>query len=383
MTALRWSRTAVLCATLGLVATGIVYQAKGNHELLWGTQRSSAVDLLNRDLEMRIFVRGQNPFDHVDATQPPWGYPFGLLLTWPEWPAVRPYFAGINALALALLLYWVFRYSRHHPLEIRVLLMAAVFAFGGSCTATEVGQVSIIITALLAGALLCDEAGHPYWCGVLVALSLIKPTISAPFAIALLVTGRYRAAFAAAAYGGAATAFTWLVTDASPIVMLQQMSAAAARYVADGTYGVMDVLAALGVTPSAQVFLTPVIVTLPGIAAMLLMRGSLPYAFAVAAVWGRLWTYHKTYDDVMLAFLLVTLGAVAFTRQSRVGLVTFGAVSLLLWLPGRVVSIEIVQIVQLFAWPFALTMLMALALRGSAAAATQFASPPPRVPLTT
>ena len=90
-----------------------------------------------------------------------------------------------------------------------------------------------------------------------------------------------------------------------------------------------------------------------------------------------------TYDDVMLAFLLVTLGAVAFTRQSRVGLVTFGAVSLLLWLPGRVVSIEIVQIVQLFAWPFALTMLMALALRGSAAAATQFASPPPRVPLTT
>ena len=46
-----------------------------------------------------------------------------------------------------------------------------MFAFGGSCTATEVGQVSIIVTALLAGALLCDRHNRPWLCGLLVALT--------------------------------------------------------------------------------------------------------------------------------------------------------------------------------------------------------------------
>jgi hypothetical protein len=379
----RYRRAITLTAVLAIAALGVVYQAKGFHDLIWGSDVTSAVDLLNRDVEHRFFVRGENPFDHVEASQPPWGYPFGLVLTWPEWPAVRVYFAVLNALALALLLFWIYRYARGAPREIRLLLMVSVLAFGGACTATEVGQVSIIVTALLAGALLCDEHDHPYLCGLLVALALIKPTMSAPFAIALVMTGRYRAALTTAAYAVAAVGFTWWVTGASPIHMLDQLAAGAARYVRDGTYGVMDLLAAMDVAASTQVLITPLIVAVPGVLLTLLVRRSLPLAFAVAAVWGRLWTYHKTYDDVMLALLLVPIGLIAFTGKSRASLVAFWLLAVLLWLPGRVVVFERVQMLQLIAWPLALGLLMVVSRRGEPAALAHSPAPPVRSGLVT
>jgi hypothetical protein len=359
-------RAVVLAAAIALLALGGAYQIKGNYDLIAGSHASSAIDLRNRDIEHALFVGGQNPFDSFDASQPPWAYPFGLVLTAPPWPAVRTYFAVINALALAFLMWWAYREPRDAPAEVRLLLMAAVFAFGGSCTATEVGQVSIVVTALLAGALLCDRAHRDYACGLLVALSLIKPTISVPFAIALLVTRRYRAAAAAAAYGAAASAITWAVTGASPFYMLQQMAASAAKYVGDGTLGVMDMLAAFGIVSAAQVALTPVIIAIPAMLLMAMGRHSLTLAFAVAAVWGRLWTYHKSYDDVMLAFLLIPLGVLAFRERSRTALAAFALVGLLAWIPGRVLAVTEIQMLQLVVWPASLAVLVLCARRGVA-----------------
>ena len=359
-------RAAVLAAAIALFALGGAYQVKGNYDLVAGSDPTSAIDLRNRDIEHALFVSGKNPFDSFDASQPPWAYPLGLVLTAPPWPAVRIYFAIINALALGFLMWWAYREPRNAPSEVRLLLMAAVFAFGGSCTATEVGQVSIVVTALLAAALLCDRARWHYACGLLVALSLIKPTISLPFAVALLVTGRYRAAIAAAAYGAAASAITWAVTGASPYLMLQQMVAGAAKYVDAGTLGVMDMLAAFGIVSAAQVALTPVIIAVPAMVLMTMTRHSLTLAFAVAAVWGRLWTYHKSYDDVMLVFLLIPLGVLAFRERSRTALVAFSTVGVLAWIPGRVLAVTEIQMLQLLAWPLSLAVLVMSARRGLA-----------------
>lgn len=347
-----------------LLLLGGAYQVKGNADLLFGTAPSSAIDLRGRDIEHTFFTQGQNPFDHFMASQPPWGYPLGWLLTWPPWPEVRVYFAAINGAALLFLMWWAYRAPRDLSRDGRLLLAAAVAAFGGSCTATEVGQVSILVTALLAGALMCDRAGRHAASGLLVALSLIKPTISAPFAVALIVTGRYRAAAAAAAYGAAATAATWLVTGASPLGMLQQMATASAAYIGDGTLGLPDVMAALGATSPAAVSLMPLLVAVPGVALMTLTRHSLPLAFAIAAVWGRLWTYHKSYDDVMLAFLLVPLGVLALREpRSRSALAAFAVMGVLAWLPGRALALPVVQLAQLAVWPAALFVLLRAAVR--------------------
>jgi hypothetical protein len=353
-------RQLVLACALVLGGLGAAYQVKGNVDLIAGTSPSSAIDLKNRDMEQAFFTAGKDPHDFMTGSQPPWAYEFGLLLTWPEWPAVRAYFAIVNLIALAFLMWWAYHLPRDATTEARLLLMSAVGAFGGSCTATEVGQVSIIVTALLAGALLSDRSGRAYLCGLLVGLAMIKPTISAPFALALLVTARYRAAIAAAAYGLLASAITWTVTGASPVHMLQQMAAGSTTFINDGTLGLVDIASLLGVSPAVTVVL-PLLVAVPGLALMAMVRPSLPLAFAVASVWGRLWTYHKSYDDMMLAFVLVPLGAYALSRlPSRAALAAFLAMGALAWIPGRLLALVEVQMLQLAVWPIALAVLVAL-----------------------
>jgi Glycosyltransferase family 87 len=353
-------RPLLLACAIALFALGTAYQVKGNIDLIGGDTPSSAVDLKNRDMEQAFFMEGRNPHGQMVGSQPPWSYQFGQLLTWPAWPAVRAYFASLNLLALAFLMLWVYHLARDVAFEGRLLLMAAVFAFGGSCTATEVGQVSIIVTALLAGALWCDRAGHPYASGLLVALAMIKPTMAAPFAVALIVAGRYQAAGMAAAYGVAATAITWVVTATSPMVMLQQMANGAAAYITDGTFGPVDLAALLGASPAAMVWV-PLSLAVPGLVLMAMVRPSLPLCFAIATVWARLWTYHKSYDDVMLVFVLVPLGILALgAMRSRAAAVGFFAMGLLAWVPGRVLAMTEVQIAQLAVWPLALLVLVHL-----------------------
>jgi len=353
-------RQLVLACALALCGLGAAYQVKGNVELVAGQSPSSAIDLKNRDLEQSLFTSGKDPYDFMIGSQPPWAYEFGVLLTWPEWPAVRPYFAFVNLVALAFLMWWAYHLPRDATSEGRLLLMGAVGAFGGSCTATEVGQVSIIVTALLAGALWSDRSGRTYLCGILVALAMLKPTIAAPFALALLVTARYRAAAAAAAYGALASAITWIVTGASPLQMLQQMAAGAATYINDGTLGLVDIATLLGVPASAIVAL-PLLVAVPGLALMVAVRPSLPLAFAVASVFARLWTYHKSYDDLMLVFVLIPLGAyVLGGAPSRAALAAFLTMGALSWIPGRMLGLVEVQMAQLAVWPIALAVLVTL-----------------------
>ena len=71
-------RAGILACALALGALGAAYQIKGNIDLLLGEERGAAVDLRNRDKEHALFVRGQNPFDHMEASQPPWGYPIWI-----------------------------------------------------------------------------------------------------------------------------------------------------------------------------------------------------------------------------------------------------------------------------------------------------------------
>lgn len=347
-------------AACGLLALTVVYQGKGNLDLVWGRDPGSAVDLMNRDHEQALFTQGKNPFDHKTGSQPPWGYPAGVLFTWPDGEAVRPYFALVNALALLGLLWWTYWALPDGRPDERWLLVAAVGAFGGSCTATEVGQIGIVVTALLAAALWCDARGHEWWAGLLVAVSLIKPTMSGPFAVALLVAGRWRASAVAAGYGVVASLVTWGVTGATPWHMLGQLARGAGGFANEGTFGLNHVLEAIGVAAALRNPMAALLVTLPGLALMWKVRQSLPLTFAVAALWGRLWTYHKSYDDVMLAFVLVPLGVLALRRPLfSATTVVFGLMGLLAWVPGRVLALEPVQIAQLLVWPVALGLVVA------------------------
>ena len=234
----------------------------------------------------------------------------------------------------------------------------AVLAVGGSCTALEVGQYGLVVTALLAGALWLDETGHEAWSGLLVALAMCKPTIAGPFFLALVLRRRYRAVAAASLYWGAASLAVWLTVKTGPLEMLQQMVHMGGSIADHGTWGVTELLLELGLTGS-QATLTAMAlvlaVTLPLLA--LWPDKSLASAFAVTAVAGRLWTYHKNYDNVMLVFLLIALGARALDRKRLAAIVGFLIAGVFLWLPPRLAAPSSVQVAQAFAWPVGLAAL--------------------------
>jgi len=147
------------------------------------------------------------------------------------------------------------------------------------------------------------------------------------------------------------------------------MAHTAAGFIHDGTLGLVDVAAALGAPPEMVVWL-PLLIALPGLAMMAKVRPSLPMAFAVAALWARLWTYHKSYDDVMLAFVMIPLGVLAVSpTPSRRAIAMFFAMGALAWIPGRALGFPEIQALQLMVWPLALVVLMALQRRAPSAVA--------------
>ena len=73
--------------------------------------------------------------------------------------------------------------------------------------------------------------------------------------------------------------------------------------------------------------------------------------FAIASVAGRLWTYHKNYDNVMLVFLLVALARTAWQRdRSTVARWMFWVVGISLWTPSSLAVHLPFQIFAMVAW---------------------------------
>jgi hypothetical protein len=76
------------------------------------------------------------------------------------------------------------------------------------------------------------------------------------------------------------------------------------------------------------------------------------YSFAIAGVLARVWTYHKSYDNVLLIFLFIALAELAI-RPNRYRLLHWavaGLVGLTLWIPSRVSAVEHVQLAQIAIW---------------------------------
>jgi hypothetical protein len=377
----------VLAALLTLLAA--FYQVRGLRGLTIGQDRGDALDLRLRWTEERYFLDGKNPYDVwlnnaprvreaglqpapgprdasvdpelglADPAHPPWAYISGVLFFWPDWPIQRWYFAALNLVAIATLAGWAFRMGRPYGRGAGAFLAAAALALGGMATTLEVGQYGVLVTALLAGALFFEASDDAVFCGLCVGLSLAKPTLGGPFLLALLLTRRYRAFAVTSVYLLLACSAVWADTRTSPAEMLGQLLAVGAVIGQDGTVGLTDLLLRIGLDPRLATLGGMVVVLLPAAVAMYRAPGrSLPLAFAIAAVASRLWTYHRSYDNVMLVLLLVPLGRVALGRpESRLVWLAFLATGLTLWIPARVSDLPLIQVVQIAVWLFSVAVL--------------------------
>lgn len=323
-------RAAVRAATILLLGLSIGYLGWGFRQLLVGESPVAAIDLEARWLENRYVLQGQNPYDVYttsigepratgrDASidpdlgpvwlvgYPPWSYVPASLLVPPiaAFGPVRAWFAALSALSLAFLALWAHRGLRRRDPELALLGAATVLGLTPNLFTLSAGQYGLVVNALVVGSFLLAERGHRTGAGAALGIALLKPQSAGTFVIAHLASGNLRAVAIAAALAGAfaAAALAWI--DTGPIEYFRDM---AGIPLGDG-YGFYSWAVALGGDPA---FWAPAL-GIGGaiVTAALLWRhraASLWTHLAIAAVVGRLWSYHGIYDDVMLVFLPLAL----------------------------------------------------------------------------
>jgi hypothetical protein len=371
----------LLIVTL-LVGTGL-YFAKG---LVWLFSERGGGDSHLRWQEQQYVIRGQNPYDITyavlgvgrppmdpsrDSTMddniglpdsggyPPWAFLFGYLMFWPPWPLTKVYFLAISFIMIAVSALWSYRaVSKIAGDRLAGCLAAsAVLAISGYSTAIHVGQYGPVVAGILALSAWSLSKGQGILGGLLMAIALLKPTIGGPFVLILLVTGQWRGLAACVAYVGVASAFVWFQTKTPPWEMFLQSVSVSDGFVHD-SQGLINVLISLGVTVRQVTPVLAVGIGLPGLAALYyLRRHSLLNLFALAAVIGRLWAYHKTYDNMMMQFLLVATAAAATSRNSPKAWFAFFLSLASLCLPASLYISDWIMFMQIAAWMFCLVVL--------------------------
>jgi hypothetical protein len=368
-----WTTSAI---SVVLLVTATVYQVKGHVALIAGRERGDAVDVSLRSAAIRSFSKGLDPFTawqqahinsyvpgrssigtpstagpfgDVDPTSPPWAYPFYFALFWPPMTFVRWYYAGISFLCLTASSWcaWRLLSSSSGVGQARIAAMA-LLASGATVTATEVGQVSVPVAAALMAATAFIVRGRTRVAGVLIGLALSKPTIATPFLLAALPFEATGVLTGALLTVGLSSCVSYLQIGATPLGWLAHLSEFAAMNTGAGQLTGTSLLQALGVGDRLAVLA-------PGLAGLFLMgaalfpqkRWSSPLPlFAVAAVVSRYWSYHRSYDDVTLVFvLLAALEATARDNRPVMRLVT-GLVLLSLVMPARIHSTVWFQVLQ-------------------------------------
>jgi hypothetical protein len=282
----------------------------------------------------------------------------GALLYAPPWPVVRWFFALAQVLALAVIARFAAAQGRVGGRVGSCLLAVSCLAVSAHCTTLGVGQVGTLVVALLCLAHDAASTGRPGIAGLLVGVANLKPSIAGPFLLPFLIRPRRRTWIGAGAYLLLASAVAWWATATPPHELLRQMlwGAAILQEAGSGLHRLLPGDVAHAARTPLLLAVTVSVATL-GLLRRLGGRPLLQH-FAVAAVAGRLWTYHRDYDNGMLLFLLVAVGRLALERGSPWRLLAFLAVGASLWAPARLTAAMPVPLAQHLVWIAGLAWLL-------------------------
>jgi hypothetical protein len=304
-------------AAFAVLAVAIVNLGLGAWLYVTGSQE----DLRLRWLEKSYVLRGVNPLDALSDQAPaqlglpalgtmagyaPWSYVYAMLFA----PSADPDLAALafgllNLAALAVLA----AYGRHSMRGVAAeralgwLAAAAAVCFVAIPVVLRHGNYGLVVTALIAGMLWLLERERPWLAGLCLGLAMIKPQLAALFAFVPLVRASWPTLLVAGACVGGAWLLAANLTDAEPLGLLTGMVGHAAGF-GDAYQGVFAVLRDAGLPGTAT--------TLLGMACGAAATGWLCWRnrdldlltlAAVPAVMATAWTYHRTHDLMILAFL--------------------------------------------------------------------------------
>jgi hypothetical protein len=352
-------RRAALCLSLIFILMSVGFLGRGLQQALLPNSAAQAKDLRTNWTETQLVLHRQSPYQDQWAASPypPWTFPANLAFYSPPWSLAKPWFVLINLVCLLLLAGWAWRVvGGTHGFDAMVAA-TSITAISSIATGLGLGQNAIIYTALLAGSLVCYQGGRPILSGLLLGIAMSKINIATPFILPFVFRKETKVVAAAAAYMLGATLLVAFWVHSPPWTMMKLWTAAAQRN--NGVaYGPASLLTCVGMSPDTAARGCAVVVLSVAVAVLAMLR-KLPILtlFGLAAGFGRLWTYHRVYDNVMLAFLLVALADLHFrTKLRSVGLAWL-LVGLTLWIPIRSMDVPIVHLIHVLIWIAAMIVL--------------------------
>lgn len=311
-----------LASALTLLAVRRIARQSG--ELLSGTSHAAAFDLRLRYEEVHRWFAGSPVYDQMaGADYPPASY--GLL--WPligrlDWPAARTLWLACSLVALAVLSLITFRAVKGRP-GTRFLAAILPWAAYGSALTIGVGQLGLISLATgLGGVLLARRWGKTHsgaaLAGLLFALSLVKPTVTAPWFWLLLAASPVAGVVALVTYGAATLGASAFQPGPLPQLLTGWIDNGH-LHVARGYGNVAAWASALG-QPGWGLPLAFAMLAALGIWVLRHHRADVWILLGISAFVSRFFTYHYHVDDLLIVVPMIALLRLASAESNPMGI---------------------------------------------------------------
>jgi hypothetical protein len=258
---------------------------------------------------------------------------------------------AVNLAATALSLYFVKElWGRHWQFKTRLILAAFFLAFAPFRVTMRNGQISLIVLALLLGALVARRRNRNFWAGSLLGLSLCKYTLTIPFFLYFLWKRDWKVVSTAVLLPLALTELFALRLGLGLFQVIRQYSGLAAEILFSGLpnrTGTTEIrLLFLDLSGGNESFaaIAGLSVSVAALICMLIVFAKKPrWELAHIAVLSlfSLWSvYHRTYDSVFClvpaALFVDFLVRERFVRFSKFWLAALGL--LIVSVPGVLVD---------------------------------------------
>jgi hypothetical protein len=329
-----------IVGTLGVIYLAVATAGRLGYalpRLVLDIEPWSALDLKYRHNEVLQWFAGQPVYGVVDgAVYPPASHVIlWPLLGWLPLDSARLLWAATTLLAAAALAAIAYELCRGAATRDRLLIAGLAFASYPLQMAVFVGQMGVHVAAFAAGGAFLLFHGRRMWwtdalSALLLAASLVKPTLSLPLVVGvLLVAGRWRpmlltaAAYAALTLGAAAAQPDGLVQ-----LMRAWLAVASVRVpVLEGVPNLHLLLARAGLnswmSPASLAVLVAMSIW------MWRRRHADPWLLlGAASIVARFWAHSTLYDDALLLLAAVALARTAFFGQRRQHLIAAGLLAL-------------------------------------------------------
>ncbi|MGB3758005.1 MAG: glycosyltransferase family 87 protein, partial [Rivularia sp. (in: cyanobacteria)] len=266
----------------------------------------------------------------------------------------RLYHALLNLVSIIVSAIFAYRIGLAYSKRKALFSLAAILAIASNKSTLMMGQYGIIINALLILMFWLIQKNKNIWAGLIFGVAMVKPNISAPFFLILMIHKRFKAIFAFSLYIILGSIYIWIITKINPIYMLNKIFGQS-KYFADKGYSAIGFVTALGFDPKEATLLLGIIGLFAVSLIIYLCRNySLLNLFAICSVIGRVFIYHRHYDNIMLMFLLLAIIKIYLVNPKEINVFFVIMVGITLWFPARIIDYINFELLQIMIWITAL-----------------------------